>query len=137
MHQRRNKNKELKKRDQTSQQNSLCVHNVLHLWWRRIKFSDSWARKIKLKCCKRKDIQLLWGKDAALHRRVNMFSLCWNFVIRIFAWKRAVSVIDFSFATSTHILPPNKSITFFFFAFLKVFRKNSSWLQHELPRNIK
>lgn len=66
MHQHRNKNKELeekKKRDQKSQQNSLYVHNVLHLWCERIKFSDSWTRKIKLKCCKRKDMQVLWGKD--------------------------------------------------------------------------
>lgn len=44
-----------------------------------------------------------------------MFSLCLNFVIRIFARMRAVSVIDFSFATTMHILLPLNADSFFLF----------------------
>lgn len=44
-----------------------------------------------------------------------MFSLCLNFVIRIFARMRAVSVIDFSFATTMHILLPLNADSFFYF----------------------
>lgn len=63
-----------------------------------------------------------------------MFSLCLNFVIRIFARMRAVSVIDFSFATTMHILLPLNADFFFI---LKVFQANSAELQRELPQNMK
>lgn len=47
--------------------------------------------------------RMLCGKKKEtynMERTEKMFSLCWNFVIRIFARMRAVSVIDFSFCNN-------------------------------------